>query len=179
MAETHNAHTEVPGGGHPAFPPFNREYFASQLFWLALTFIALYLLMARIGLPRVGSIIDARRTHIETDLGAAAKLKADAEAAMAAYEKELAEARARAQTIAGETRAKLKAEADEGRKALEATLSHKLIEAEHAIADTKNRAMRNVKGIASEAAAAIVAKLTGLAPAEHAVAEAVDAVLKR
>jgi F-type H+-transporting ATPase subunit b len=174
MAETHNAHTEVPGGGHPAFPPFNREYFASQLFWLALTFIALYLLMARIGLPRVGSIIDARRTRIETDLGAAAKLKADAEAAMAAYEKELAEARARAQAIAGETRAKLNAEADEARKALEATLSHK-----HAIADTKNRAMSNVKGIASEAAAAIVAKLTGLAPAEHAVAEAVDAVLKR
>jgi F-type H+-transporting ATPase subunit b len=179
MAETHNAHTEVPGGGHPAFPPFNREYFASQLFWLALTFIALYLLMARIGLPRVGSIIDARRTRIETDLGAAAKLKADAEAAMTAYEKELAEARARAQAIAGETRAKLNAEADEARKALEATLSHKLIEAEHAIADTKNRAMSNVKGIASEAAAAIVAKLTGLAPAEHAVAEAVDAVLKR
>jgi F-type H+-transporting ATPase subunit b len=179
MAETQNAHTEVPGGGHRAFPPFNKETFPSQLFWLAITFVVLYLLMARVALPRVGAIIDARRTAIDTDLGAAAKLKADAEAAMTAYEKELAEARARAQTIAGETRAKLNAEAEEARKSLEASLSRKLAEAEQAIADTKNRAMGNVKGIASEAAAAIVAKLTGLAPAEHAVAEAIDAVLKR
>jgi F-type H+-transporting ATPase subunit b len=179
MAETHNAHTEVPGRGHTAFPPFNSQNFASQLFWLAITFIVLYLLMARVALPRVGSIIEARRARIETDLGAAAKLKADAEAAMAAYEKELAEARARAQTIAGETRAKLNAEADEARKALEAALHRKLAEAEQTIAETKNRAMGNVKGIASDAAAAVVAKLTGLTPPERAVTEAVDAVLKR
>src|SRR5262245_16012951 len=179
MAETHSAHTEVPGGGHTTFPPFNSAYFASQLFWLAVTFVALYLLMAKVGLPRVGGIIDARRGRIESDLGAAAKLKADAEAAMEAYEKALAEARARAQTIAGETRHRLSAEAEEARKALEATLNGKLAEAERTIAETKNRAMGNVKSIAADAAAAIVAKLTGIAPAEHAVAEAVDAVLKR
>jgi F-type H+-transporting ATPase subunit b len=179
MAETHNAHTEVPGGGHSAFPPFNSQNFASQVFWLAVTFIALYLLMARVGLPRVGSIIGARRARIDSDLAAAAKLKSDAEAAMEAYQKALAEARVRAQTIAGETRARLNAEAEESRKALEATLNGKLSEAERTIAETKNRAMGNVKSIASEAAAAIVAKLTGIAPAERAVADAVDAVLKR
>jgi F-type H+-transporting ATPase subunit b len=179
MAETHNAHTEVPGGGHSAFPPFNSQNFASQVFWLAVTFIALYLLMARVGLPRVGAIIDARRARIDNDLGAAAKLKADAEAAMGAYEKALAEARARAQTIAGETRTRLNAEADEARKALDAALHGKLAEAERAIAQTKDRAMGNVKTIAADAAAAIVAKLTGIAPAERAVADAVDAVLKR
>ena len=41
MAETQKAHTEVPAGGHPAFPPFDRETFASQLFWLAITFALL------------------------------------------------------------------------------------------------------------------------------------------
>ena len=96
MAKTQNAHTEVPGGKHVAFPPFNRETFASQLFWLAITFALLYLLMARFALPRVGSIIEARRSKIDSDLAAAAQLKTNAEAAMAAYEKALAEARARA-----------------------------------------------------------------------------------
>ena len=179
MAETQNAHTEVPGGKHVVFPPFNRETFASQLFWLAITFALLYLLMARFALPRVGSIIEARRSKIDSDLAAAAQLKTNAEAAMAAYEKALAEARARAQTIGGETRAKLRVEADEARKALEAALNAKLAEAEKAIGATKTAAMTNVRGIAAEAAAAIVAKLTGTAPADRAVNEAVDAVLKR
>ena len=179
MAETQKAHTEVPSGGHIAFPPFNRETFASQLFWLAITFAVLYLLMARFALPRVGSIIEARRSKIESDLAAAAQLKSNAEAAMAAYEQALAEARARAQTIGGETRAKLNAEAEEARKKLEAELNSKLAEAEKTIGDTKAGAMRNVRGIAAEAAAAIVAKLTGSAPPDRVVSDALDTVLKR
>jgi F-type H+-transporting ATPase subunit b len=179
MAETSSAHTEAPSGSAKAFPPFESDTFASQLFWLGIAFVLLYVVMAKVALPRIAGIMAARRESVERDLGAAAQLKADAEAALQAYEKTLAEARTRAQTLAGETRAKLNAEADETRKGLETALHAKLAEAERTIADTKARAMSNVRGIASEAASAIVGKLTGLVPAEHAVAEAVDAVLKR
>lgn len=179
MAETTSAHTEAPSGGKGAFPPFQSETFASQLFWLGIAFVLLYVVMAKVALPRLAGIMAARRESVERDLGAAAQLKADAEAALQAYEKTLAEARTRAQTLAGETRAKLNAEAEEARKQLEAALHAKLAEAERTIADTKVRAMSNVRGIAAEAAGAIVGKLTGLVPAEHAVTEAVDAVLKR
>ena len=44
---------------------------------------------------------------------------------------------------------------------------------------TKTQAMTNVRTIAIDAAGAIVARLTGTAPAEGAVASAVDAALKR
>lgn len=179
MAGTSSAHTEAPSGGGKSFPPFESDTFASQLFWLGIAFILLYVVMAKVALPRIAGIMAARRESVERDLGAAAQLKTDAEAALQAYEKTLAEARTRAQTLAGETRAKLNAEAEEARKELEAALHAKLAEAERTIADTKARAMGNVRGIAAEAAGAIVGKLTGLAPAEHAVAEAVDAVLKR
>jgi F-type H+-transporting ATPase subunit b len=179
MAESTSAHTEAPSGGKGAFPPFQSETFASQLFWLGIAFVLLYVVMAKVALPRLAGIMAARRESVERDLGAAAQLKADAEAALQAYEKTLAEARTRAQTLAGETRAKLNAEAEEARKELEAALHAKLAEAERTIADTKARAMSNVRGIAAEAAGAIVGKLTGLVPAEHAVTEAVDAVLKR
>jgi F-type H+-transporting ATPase subunit b len=179
MAETSNAHTEAPSGGGGGFPPFQSETFASQLFWLALAFVLLYVVMAKVALPRVAGIIAARRESVDRDLSAAGQLKADAEAALQAYEKTLAEARARAQTLASETRSKLNAEAEEARKGLEAALHTKLAEAERAIADTKTRAMGNVRGISAEAASAIVSKLTGLAPAEHTIAEALDHVLKR
>lgn len=177
MAE--NAHTEVPGGHSGGFPPFQKETFASQLFWLVIAFALLYVLMSKLALPRVGSIIEARRARIDGDLAAANQLKTSADAAMAAYEKSLAEARSRAQTIGNETRDRLNAEAEKSRKALDEQLNAKLAEAEKTIAATKASAMSNVRSIATDAAGAIVTRLTGTAPADAAVASAIDSVLKR
>ena len=98
MAET-TAHTEVPGAKRP-FPPFESQHFPSQLFWLALTFILLYVLMSRIALPRIGRILDNRSKHIANDLAAAQRFKDQSDAANTAYQKSLADARARAQAIA-------------------------------------------------------------------------------
>ena len=175
-----NAHTEAPSGGHGGgFPPFQKETFASQLAWLAITFVILYVMVAKLALPRVGSIIDARKGRIEGDLADANRFKSESEAAMAAYEKALGEARNRAQALANETRDRLNAEAEKNRKAVEERLNARLADAEKAIAATKTAAMANVRGIAIDTAAAIVARLTGAAPAEAATASAVDAVLKK
>src|SRR5258708_28069552 len=67
-----NAHTEHPGGGKPQFPPFNKETFASQLVWFVIFFIALYVLIGRFAIPRIGGIIQARRGR-----GAGAPRRAD------------------------------------------------------------------------------------------------------
>ncbi|MEX0751987.1 MAG: F0F1 ATP synthase subunit B [Xanthobacteraceae bacterium] len=175
-----NAHTEAPGGSHKkAFPPFEPETFASQLFWLAITFAILYLMVARLILPRIGGIIEARVQRIESDLAEAQRLKAEADAANAVYEKALAEARARAQALASATRERQAAEAEQSRKALEERLNAKLAEAEKAIAATKAAAMGNVRGIAVGAAAAIVKRLIGTEPSGQAVTAAVADVLKR
>jgi F-type H+-transporting ATPase subunit b len=174
---TESAHTEVPAKGH--FPPFERETFASQLVWLAITFVVLYVMMSKLAVPRVAGILDARRDKIDGDLTAANDLKVKADTAMVDYEKSLAEARARAQALAAETRDKLNAEADVKRKAIEEQLGVKLAEAERTIAATKAAAMANVRGIAADAAAAIVNRLVGTTPSESAVTAAVDDVLKR
>ena len=169
--------TQAPGGP-PPFPPFLKETFASQLFWLALCFVLLYALMAKVALPRVGEILQARRDRIASDLAEAQRHKEESEAALAAYEKALADARNRAQAIANETRDKLMAEAETARKLLENDLNAKLAEAERIIAATKLAAMANVQGVALEAARAIVQRLIGVAPAEDMVARAVERALK-
>jgi F-type H+-transporting ATPase subunit b len=179
MAETTSAHTEVPSGVHEQFPPFRRDTMASQLFWFAITFIALYVFAAKIGLPHIAGILQERHGRIAGDLAAAHRFKEEADAAIVAYEEALTEARTRAQTIASETHNQLNAEAEKTRKALEARLNAKLVEAETAIGATKKKAMDNVRGIALEAAATIVARLTGITPAEKVVADAVDNALKR
>jgi len=171
---------EHPAGGHGPFPPFNKQTFPSQLLWLTLTFVALYLLMARIALPRIDSILERRRARISGDLAEAQRLKGESDAAIASYEKSLADARGRAQAVVNESRQRQVAQAEAGRKALDATLNARISEAESGIAQTKSAAMVNVRGIATEAAAAIVERLIGIAPASREmVAAAVAEALKR
>jgi F-type H+-transporting ATPase subunit b len=184
VAESHGndkgatAHTAADGGHKAPFPPFQKETFASQLVSLLIAFVALYLIVSRIALPRVGGVIDARQDAIEGDLAAAQKLKDQSDAALKTYESELAAARARAQAIGAETREKLNAESEAERKTLEGRLAVKLADAEKTIAATREAAMSNVRGIASEAAAGIVQRLTGVTPDGKAVDSAVAASLK-
>jgi F-type H+-transporting ATPase subunit b len=174
-----NAHTEAPGGPHKGpFPPFNAETFASQLVWLAITFVALYLLAARVALPRVASILETRRDRIAGDLAEAQRLKGESDEALAAYEKSLADARNRAQALANQMREKQNAQAEATRKTLEQTLNAKLAEAEKSIVATKAAAMGNVRGIAVDTAGAIVERMIGTAPTGAVVEAAVSDVLK-
>jgi F-type H+-transporting ATPase subunit b len=177
MATT-TAHTEQPAGHKEPFPPFNGETFASQLFWVAITFIFLLVMMSKVALPRIGAIIDTRQKRIDDDLGEAQKLKSESDAAIASYEKALADARTRAQAIANEMREKQAAAAETSRKALEEQLNAKLADAEKTIASTKKAAMANVSTIAQDAAKAIVEQLTGTAPSDKEVASAVAGALK-
>jgi F-type H+-transporting ATPase subunit b len=184
VAESHGdakgttAHTETDGGHKAPFPPFQKDTFASQLVSLLVAFVALYLIVSRIALPRVGSLLDERQNTIEGDLAAAQKLKDESDAALKAYESELAAARSRAQAIGAETREKLNTASEAERKTLEERLAVKLADAEKTIASTREAAMSNVRGIAADAAAAIVQRLTGLTPDGQSVNSAVDASLK-
>jgi F-type H+-transporting ATPase subunit b len=184
VAESHGntngttAHTEADGGHKAPFPPFQKDTFASQLVSLLVAFVALYLIVSRIALPRVGSLLDERQKAIESDLAEAQELRDASDAALRTYERELAEARSRAHAISAETREKLNAASDAERKTLEGRLTRKLAEAEKTIAATREAAMSNVRGIAAEAAAEIVQRLTGVLPDRKSVEGAVDASLK-
>jgi len=181
MAEKHATSLEQvpPGEKGGAFPPFDQTTFASQLVSLVIFFVALYMIIARLAQPQIGGILAARKAQIADDLAKAERNREQSDSALAAYEKQLAEARNRAQTVANETRDRLNAAAEKSRRALEDKLNAKLAEAEKTIAATKTAAMANVRGIATEAASAIVQRLTGAAPAGAAVDAAVADVLKR
>ena len=177
MATT-TAHTEIPGGT-PPFPPFDKETFPSQLLWFALTFAALYLMMSRLALPRIDSILTKRRQHIAGDFREAERLKRESDAALAAYERELTQARTRAQALFNQFCQRLAADAEVGRQALDVRLDARIAEAEKRIAASKAAAMSHIRAITTEATVAIVARLLGHAPADGAVAAAVSKAFER
>jgi F-type H+-transporting ATPase subunit b len=158
-------------------PQLNIETFPSQLFWLAISFIVLYILMSWIGLPRLSAAIEARRQRREDDLARAARLKTEAEAANAAFQRTMAEARAQAQAAIKESTDRLAAEAAERQRALAASLAQQIDEAERRIAATKQQALSEVRGIAVDVGRSVVEKLTGSAPSNARLTAAVDNVL--
>lgn len=169
------AHEGAAGGG---FPPFNPDTFAPQLIWLALTFVALYYLLSKIALPRIGEVIEERSERIQRDLDLAERMKADTEAALAAYEQALADARGKAGTIAKDMRERLSAEADRERGRVEGQLATKIAEAETRIATTKAKALASVTEIAEQTVGDVVSTVSGISVSAEEVKRALSAASK-
>ena len=160
MAEaTTTATTEAPATG--GFPPFDQTTFPSQLFWLAVTFAFLFVVMWRVAGPRIHGVIANRRNTINGDIQAAQKARGDAESAGAAYQTALAGARARAQALAEENRQTLNAEIAKAKARAEAEAAKTMAAADARIAATRDAARGAVAKAAEDAAIAIVARLTG------------------
>ncbi|MGN6583566.1 MAG: F0F1 ATP synthase subunit B [Rhizobiaceae bacterium] len=164
------------GHGANVFPPFDSQYFPSQILWLAITFIAFYIFVKRTLVPQIGGILETRREKISSDLQNAARMKEEADAAIAAYEQELADARSRAGEIGQRARDEAKAAAEEERRKIEASLEGKLAEAEARIANIRASAMKDVDTVAEQTASLIVEKLTGGQPSKAEIAAAINRV---
>ena len=164
------------GGAHSNFPPFDPSTFPAQIVWFAIAFGFLYWYMSKRGLPALGKVIDGRKAQIARDLDEATAMQQRADAAAAAHEKTLAEARAKAQTVAQAARDAAAADAQAKRSVLEDELAAKLAAAEREIAATRSAAMANVAEVARDAAAAIVERLAGRPADPAAVAAAVNSV---
>ncbi|MCF6293301.1 MAG: hypothetical protein L3J04_07905, partial [Robiginitomaculum sp.] len=94
-------------------PQLDFSTFPSQIFWLAIAFGILYLALSRIFIPRIGGVLEERCDRIADDLDMAVSMKADADAAVIAYENSLKKAAERANSIAADNKSKISAEITE------------------------------------------------------------------
>jgi F-type H+-transporting ATPase subunit b len=166
--------------GHPAeeagLPQMNPEHYASQIFWLAITFGLLFIVLWRITLPKIAGGLAARKNRIEGDLSAAEQSKKDASTALADYEAALAQARGKALAMADENRKRVVIEIEALKSAADAKAQDAMSKAEARIAAERTRAEGNIRSAAAEAAASIVERLIGAPVSSDEAARAVDGV---
>jgi len=163
------------GGEAGGFPPFDPALFASQLVWFALSFVALYLIMSRFVLPKVGATLAARAGTIEGDLDQAAKKSADAEAARVSMEKEVAKARADARAMVDAARTDVQAKLAAEQEAAEARIAERINAAEARVDAAKQKALSEVPALADGLARDIadrIAPASQPAPRARVVGEA-------
>jgi F-type H+-transporting ATPase subunit b len=155
-------------------PQLDYHTFVPQLVWLAISFVVLYVLMTTLALPKVKGAIEGRRHRLDGDLGRAAAAKQEADTALAAYQKTLAEARAAAQDTLRQTGERLAAEAAERQRQLAASLTAQIEAAEARIAAGKEQALGDIRIVAADVGSALVEKLTGAAPDASTMTGAVN-----
>jgi len=158
---TGGGHGDNSHGAEAAFPPFDPNYFATQIFWLLLTFGILYFLLSKIFLPRIGETIEERSSKIADDLDSAARMQAEAEEAEKAYTQSLADARAQAHTVAETTRQAIDAEIKAELDAADAEAARQAEVADARIRKIRSEAMSNIETIATDAAQATIKTLIG------------------
>lgn len=182
VTEELHTSTEHAGDAHaakPGLPQLDTTTFASQLFWLLISFAVLYFVISRIAAPKIGGVIADRANRIKSDLDTAAQAKRDSEAAMAGYDKALADARAKALKASDAMRNAVQTEINAKNDAAAKQLAADTAKAEARIGEMRKAAMARVGDVARETAADIVQKLSGETANAGDLAAAVSTALKR
>ena len=159
-------------------PQFSPEFFSTQIFWLVITFITLYVLMSTIALPKIGAVLEDRQRRIEENLDKAALLKGEAESAIKAYEKALADARANAQATIRAAAEAQALEAERQGRDLGAKLATQIKAGEAKVAEAKSQALASVRDVALDVASATISRLIGTQADQGQLTAAVGAALK-
>lgn len=174
MAETTHAAEAAEAAG---MPQLDFSSYPNQIFWLLVALVVIYLVLARIALPRIASVLAERQGTITNDLAAAEELKQKAVEAEEAYNKALADARAEAARIVAEAKAEIQADLDAATAKADAEIAARSAESEARIAEIRAEAMGNVKEVAKETAKALVSAL-GVKADAKSITSAVTSRLK-
>ncbi|MEQ1756408.1 MAG: F0F1 ATP synthase subunit B' [Micropepsaceae bacterium] len=166
-------------GAKPGLPQLDVSSFAGQLFWLVISFVTLYLVISRVAIPKIGGVLADRQARIKGDLDSAAEAKRASEAALANYEKALADARGRALKVSEEIRNQVQAESNAKNDTASKQLAADTQKAEARIAEMRAGAMSRLGAIARDTAAEIVQKLTGESVPANELDAAINSALKR
>ncbi len=149
----------------------------SQVVWMAIIFAGLYLLLAKIALPRVAEVVESRTASIAADLAAAQAAKAKADEAVAQLKTAMAKAHSEAQTAVAQAIEQAQAAAAAESAVLNARLTEQLAAAEARIATARDAAMGALRQVAGDTTAALVARMTGQAPDQGRIDQAVGTAL--
>ncbi|PZU59335.1 MAG: ATPase [Sphingobium sp.] len=151
--------------------------YASQIFWLLLTFGFVFFVIGRGIVPKVQATVDQRDGRIADDLEQAKAAFARADEIEADYRTQLQDSRSAAQQQAAEAKAKAAKATEKQLATADGKIAGKIAEAEERIAAASKAAMGEIETVAADLAQDIVSRVAGTTVAPDAARDAVKAVL--
>jgi F-type H+-transporting ATPase subunit b len=158
-------------------PQLDVSAFSPQIIWLIITFVALYALMAKVALPRIGNILEQRQARIDDNLDVAQSLKRESNKDAESYDQAIAGAREKARIAIQETTKEISLEIANRQDELGVKLSGELKSAEDRIADAKALATKSIHESAASITSDAIKILIGEKPTENAIKSAISSAL--
>jgi F-type H+-transporting ATPase subunit b len=156
-------------------PQLNPDSFASQIFWLVVTFSVLYVATARSVIPRIRDVLEKRQHQVMDNLDAADAAKQQAEDARQTYEAELEDAKEKAHTLLNTTRSEVSAMMADELQTLNGKLDAQLSKAEAQLADQRKDVMNEIEPMLQELTGMIVKHIGHVDADEKRITKAVKA----
>jgi F-type H+-transporting ATPase subunit b len=130
--------------------------------WVAVAFVLFVALLVYLKVPAMlAKMLDERADKISKELAEAKKLREEAQALLAEYQKKRAEAEKDAANIVAQAKIEAESYSVETRKKLAETIERRTKQAAQKIAQAEAAAIKEVRTTATEAAIATASKLVG------------------
>ena len=155
-------------------PQLNYNSYPSQIFWLAVSFVLLYIIVSRIALPRISQILQRRMRNIDADYSAARRYRREAEVLVAEMEETLAQGRSETQELLRNRHHALQAKISEQQAQAQQEIAAEIGEQEQAIDDARSEALAKIDDMAT----ALIEKCVVLAGGKKPTKTALKSALK-
>ena len=153
------------------------EIYASQIFWLLLTFGFIFFVVGRGMVPKINATVESRDNKIAGDLAAARAAQDEADRIEDDYRAKQNEVRAEAQKITLAAKDKGAKEAEAQLATADNAIADKVSAAETSIRSATEKALGEIESVAADAASDLVAKLSGAKISAAEAGKAVKAAL--
>ena len=159
-------------------PQLDPTWYASQIFWMLLTFCMMFLIMWRFVMPLMRSTVDARRSKIEKDIQETEKLKNEAAALIKELDAAQALVKTQTQAIFAQAQEEAQNLIHQSEADFNTRLSAYISEKEEALEQAKKAALLDIAAISSDLTASIIQKTTGIKTAEEEIKKTTLSVMK-
>ncbi|MDC0250588.1 F0F1 ATP synthase subunit B [Candidatus Pelagibacter sp.] len=160
-------------------PQLNPEFWISQIFWLTLTFGALYIVLSKLILPKISDNLESRKSQILENIEAAEKQRENSEEKLKEYEEIVSKSKMEAKSIFNQAREKALKDIGAKREVLDKQIDEEISKAEQEIKGLQSGAAEKINKIAIETSSELIQKLIGAEVNNSSISAIVDDLSKR
>lgn len=171
-----DSHHDGNGSASAGLPQFDPSSYPSQIFWLTITFVVLYVIFSKKVLPDISSTLEDRKNRIDSDIETAEKLKKQAEETQAAYEQALEAAHTESSKLMIKTQDALQKAAVKKNDDFRSRSDNEIQALEKRLEQAKQSALEDMNDIVAEATGLATEKIIGVKADSKAVKTVVESL---
>ena len=152
-------------------PQMDISTFPSQLFWLIITFTALYLFMWKFVIPRLSTTIEERKDKISNDINDAENLNSEASKILENYDEKMNSASLESNEIVSNSKATMNEYLDKLKKDNEIKINAMITESEKKIHQQKQQSEQEIKKATIDTIKSIVSKYVETIPSDDEISK--------